>query len=347
MAPSLQFGNASHATQTKDDFMRKSSDIQRFPQSALLFRFCFRVLETRKRDSKIHDQEVGNILQYNPSDTSHWKRGKKAVRSVYALEALAEHLDIDLDTIQDICDGTLDFDEAWFDYVEAEEDRKATTDLTPAIWNERRNSQLALEKVAANILVNAHIQSVPVYLPEVLNAIPFIQVVQGEVSDKIARSSRVKPGQYSIRYRKGEMRAHTRCAIAREIARVILFSEREQFNISSKSDNLSFFEIVDLSNALLVPTAALRSEVQKVSNRVNMVKTLADVFWVSKSVIRARLAQLVLEDASESVFTAAQIAARPTGAVRKRAFDLSEDDTVSPAEIFSVTDSSAGVEISK
>lgn len=310
--------------------MRKSSETQRFPQSALLFRFCLRVLETRKRGVKVHDQEVGNILQYNPSDTSHWKRGKKAVRSIYALEALSQSLDVDLETIQDVSDGLLEFEEAWFDFSEAEEERKLVKDLDAGLLRERRDRQIALEKVATQILAKANIGSVPVYLPEVLSVLPFVQVSQGDVSDKIARSSRIKPGQYSIRYRKGELRAHTRAAIGREIARVILYSEREQFSIPARIDNLAMFEIIDLSNALLVPKESLRNEMQKISSRVNMVRVLADVFWVPKSVIRSRLAHLVLETAGESVFKAAPMNIQLMGGTRGVTpfLDLSEDDAL-------------------
>jgi|GEM_PF-577579 len=308
--------------------MRKNTDVQRFPHSALLFRFCLRVLETRRKGSKVHDQEVGNILQYNPSDTSHWKRGKKAVRSVYALEALAQTLDVDIETVQDIVDGAVDFEEAWLDFSEAEEEKRLSAEAGGEIAMQRRDRQLLLEKVASDLLAKASVASVPVYLPEVLQVLPFIQVSQGEVSDKIARSSRVKPGLYSIRCRKGEMRGHTRAAIAREIARVILYSERDSFSIPPKLENLSFFEIVDFSNALIVPREALRAEIQKVPSKMNMVKTLSDVFWVPKSVIRARLAFLLLETATTDVFMTDPLAVTIMGAsARRSALDLSEDDS--------------------
>lgn len=307
--------------------MRKNTDTQRFPHSALLFRFCLKVLETRRKGEKVHDQEVGNILQYNPSDTSHWKRGKKSVRSVYALEALAQTLDVDIEIFQDIVDGSLDFDEAWLDFVEAEEEKRLSIDVTGNQLMQRRDRQIVLEQVAQGLLEKAGVASVPVYLPELLQVLAFIQVSQGEVSDKIARSSRVKPGLYSIRCRKGEMRAHTRAAIAREIARVVLYSEREQFHIPPKLENMSFFEILDFSNALLVPKEALKAEIQKVPSKMNLVKTLSDIFWVPKSVVRSRLAFLLLENAEPSVFQAAPLPITLMGAsARKTPLDLSEDD---------------------
>jgi hypothetical protein len=123
------------------------------------------------------------------------------------------------------------------------------------------------------------------------------------------------------------MRAHTRAAIAREIARVVLYSEREQFHIPPKLENRSFFEIVDFSNALLVPKESLRAEIQKVPSKMNLVKTLSDVFWVPKSIIRSRLAFLLLENAEPSVFTAAPLPITLMGALGRTApLDLSEED---------------------
>ncbi|MEN9825187.1 MAG: hypothetical protein RI953_932, partial [Pseudomonadota bacterium] len=123
--------------------MRKASEVQRFPHSAVLFKFCLRVLETRRTDSKVHDQDVGNILDYNPSDTSHWKRGKKAVRSIFALEALSRELDVDVELIEDVASGALDFDEAWFDFCESEEESRLSKNQAGLTFSKvRRDRQL-------------------------------------------------------------------------------------------------------------------------------------------------------------------------------------------------------------
>jgi hypothetical protein len=294
--------------------MRKTSDVSRFPSSALLFRFCMKVLDLRNPGHKVHDQELGNILQYNPSDTSHWKRGKKALRSVYALEALAHHLETDVDLLQDLVEGAIDFDEAWTDFVDNEEEKKFRAEASSELLELRRERQLTLDRVAEEILQKAGVVSVPVYVPEILQVLPFIHLSHGEVSDKIAWSSRLKPGQY-----------------VREIARVILFSEREQFSIPPKIESLSAVEIADFTSALFVPKAALKSEIQRVSARANLVKTLADVFWVPKNVIRARMGALILEAASPEVLSADPISISLMGSVPKLdPNDFGEDDLPTP-----------------
>ena len=282
--------------------MRKLQEDVRFPQAIQLFRFCFRILEIRKPNEKMHDQDLGSILDFNPSDTSHWKRGKKAIRSIQALESLAKELEVDQEIIQDLADGVIDIDEAWSDFCDAEEERRLSYE-EPGVRIERRDKSLELEKITKSILDQINIKAIPVYIPELINAFPFIQLLSGDVADKLARSSRIKPGQYAIRYRKGDTRAHTRTAIVREIARIVLLSEREKFpSLSSRCETLSHAEIFDFANALLVPREALALEIKKTSTRVHMIKALADLFWVPKSVIRSRLTTILLETADNSVF---------------------------------------------
>lgn len=309
--------------------MRKASEAQRFPQSAVLFKFCLRVLETRKPDGKVHDQDVGNILDYNPSDTSHWKRGKKAVRSIFALEALSRALDVDIELIEDIASGALDFDEAWFDFCESEDEARQSKVQSGLTYSKvRRDRQLMMEHVAQSISTRAGTSSVPVFLPELLNAVPFIQLVQADVTDRLARSNRVKPGQYVIRYRKGDLTSHIRCAIAREVARIILMSEREQFMLPPRSEETTTTEIIDLANALLVPSDLLKAELTKVPARANMVQYLSDLFWVPKVVIRSRLVTLLMKDAGDAIFQAPTVAMppkRPALMVGSEGY-LSEDD---------------------
>ena len=55
-----------------------------------------------QKGGKVHDQEVGQILNFNPSDCSHWKRGEKNVRSVFALAKLSETLAIEPTLVHDV-----------------------------------------------------------------------------------------------------------------------------------------------------------------------------------------------------------------------------------------------------
>jgi hypothetical protein len=296
--------------------MRKSSESSRFPQSACLFKFCLRALEVRT-GGKVHDQALGNILSYNPSDTSHWKRGKKAVRNIFALEKLAYTLDAAPELIQDVADGVIDLDDAWFEFEEAAELRRVNAAMTTSLRIDLNRRLNRIEAVANDILGKARIATIPVFLPELLELFPSIGVQAGEVSDKIARSSRGKPGMFLIRHRKGEMNPHTRAAIVRELARVVLFAEREQLGIGPRQEILEPIEIIAFSNALLVPKAALQSETQKQLLRADLVRSLAEAFWVPKAIIRTRLKEVVIENMSDSALSAEPVTVRNIGGAAK------------------------------
>jgi hypothetical protein len=89
----------------------KRSGAVKFPNSVQLFKFCHKVMLTQ-RGGKVHDQEVGAILGFNPSDCSHWKRGEKNVRSVFALAQLSEALGVESTLIHDVASGACQLDEA-------------------------------------------------------------------------------------------------------------------------------------------------------------------------------------------------------------------------------------------
>jgi hypothetical protein len=222
--------------------MRAEHQTERFPQSAVLFKFCLSVLQKRLGTQKAHDQDLGDVLRFNASDTSHWKRGKKSVKSVHALEALARKLDTDFETLRDLSDGTLNFEEAWYEFCEAENLKDLKAKLSPEMRRAMAERMSVLEEVASGILASADIFSIPVFVPEVASTLSFLEIVARDVGDRLASSVRVKPGFYSIRYRKGDMRAHTRLAIMREIARIVLYSERSQFGLPVRIDELLPFE---------------------------------------------------------------------------------------------------------
>ena len=97
--------------------MRRSGAVK-FPNSVQLFKFCHKVLADQ-RGGKVNDQEVGVILNFNPSDCSHWKRGEKNVRSVFALSKLSETLQVEESLLHDVVVGNIRLDEAFFEYCES------------------------------------------------------------------------------------------------------------------------------------------------------------------------------------------------------------------------------------
>ena len=54
----------------------------RYEHSATLFKFCKEALKIRYSGNvKVIDQDVGAFMGYDPADCSHWKKGKKNIRT--------------------------------------------------------------------------------------------------------------------------------------------------------------------------------------------------------------------------------------------------------------------------
>ena len=289
--------------------MPKEVDEGRFQNAAVLFRFCQSVLEYRRRISggeKVYDQDVGNLLNFNPSDTSHWKKGKKALRSIYALEILAYKLDIDHAVVCDVSQGIIGYDEAWSDFLDTEEVRSSCASLLPEERVSYKSHILELESYAKDLLEAAQAVVNPVYLPELSSHMPYVQIVQGQTTDRLARSSRTGVGQFTIRYQKGNTNAYTRAAVARELARVMLLSKRELGEMPQAPDNraIKTLEVYDLAACLLIPKDLFTAELRSASSRANLVSVLAEAFWVPASMVRARFNHRFLHLSADTVVTA-------------------------------------------
>lgn len=270
----------------------KLAKTAKFPHSVQLFRFCQRVL-SQKREHKVHDQEVGAILGFNPSDCSHWKRGKKNVRSVFALEKLAKTLEVEISLIYDIVSGTIDIDEALYEYNQAQEFQAGIQQLAgddQALLMVRKRCEAFVHKL--------HRQSEfivpPLYLPEILRFFSFITAQSADMVDRLSRILRVRPGQYCIQFKKGDLKAQTRMSIVNELGRILLQGERGQFpELGEIDESLIKFEQHLFMVELLAPKAMVKREIRELDSRRNMVAELATLFWVPKSLIGLQLQDIL------------------------------------------------------
>src|SRR4051812_41725785 len=89
----------------------------KYPYSASLFRFCRRVLDHKFGGIRVIDQDVGQILGFDPADCSHWKKGKKNIRSIQAVKSIADQLGVDERLIVDIASGEIDDAEAFQEHT--------------------------------------------------------------------------------------------------------------------------------------------------------------------------------------------------------------------------------------
>jgi hypothetical protein len=273
----------------------KRSGAVKFPHSVQLFKFCQKVMMHQK-GVKVRDQEVGSILNFNPSDCSHWKRGEKNVRSVFALAKLAEALSVETSLIHDITSGSADLDEAFFEYQEARSYRALKGQSQGAAPDQISEIRERVLEFVNQVQQEADFQTPPLYLPEVMRSFAFITTQPVEMLDKLSRILRVKAGQYCIQYKKGELKAQTRMSMVKDLARIIFEGERERFpEFGAPVQGLSIYEQQVFVANLLLPRNLLLQEMSKMDSRKNVIAELATIFWVPKSLVSFQLQELVTD----------------------------------------------------
>ena len=273
----------------------KRSGAVKFPHSVQLFKFCQKVMMHQK-GVKVRDQEVGSILNFNPSDCSHWKRGEKNVRSVFALAKLAEALSVETSLIHDITSGSADLDEAFFEYQEARSYRTLKGQSQSAAPDKIQGIRERILEFVQQVQQEADFQTPPLYLPEVMRSFAFITTQPVEMLDKLSRILRVKAGQYCIQYKKGELKAQTRMSMVKDLARIIFEGERERFpEFGLSTPGLAIYEQQVFVANLLLPRGLLLQEMSKMDSRKNVIAELATIFWVPKSLVSFQLQELVAE----------------------------------------------------
>lgn len=274
--------------------MRKATS-EKNQNSMALFKFCQRVLNLQRDDGRVNDQEIGRILGFNPSDCSHWKRGKKAIKSIFAIDKISNYLDVDLTLVSDVANGSLSLDEALFEYNEF-------TNLNE-LSREQVLDRLAFEprakvlgRMVDELIGKAGLTAPPLYLPEILSLFPYISFQTMELSERFSRILKGKNQTYIIKYKKGELRSQTRLSIAKNLGKILLDFKRDEFDyLPAYSDQFILSEINYFASNLLVPRQFLLQEISKVDLRKNLVAELAGMFWVPKSLISLRLKEVLTE----------------------------------------------------
>ncbi len=263
----------------------KRSGTVKFPSSVQLFKFCQKVM-MHQRGTKIRDQEVGSILNYNPSDCSHWKRGEKNVRSVFALANLAEALNLETALIHDVASGSVDLDEAFFEYLESKQLRNLFGSERSISAEDEKNVRQRTNEFVDKLLAECEFTTPPLYLPEVMRAFAFVTTQPVEMMDKLSRILRVKAGKYCIQFKKGELKPQTRMSMVLDLARIIFEGERARFpELGAVDNNLLPLEEILFTANLLMPKGMLMQEMAKLDLRRNVVSELSALFWVPKSLV--------------------------------------------------------------
>ena len=271
----------------------KRSGAAKFPHSVQLFKFCQKVMIHRKGE-KVRDQEVGAILNFNPSDCSHWKRGEKNVRSVFALAKLADTLKVETSLIHDVTSGSVNLEEAYFEFIEAQNLATLIEKMAMMPKQELHELETRVGDFVATIQAECDFTTPPLYLPEVMRAFAFVSSQPVDMLDKLSRILRVKANRYCIQFRKGDLKPQTRMSMVKDLARIVLQGERERFPELGPlvQEHLSIEELIFTAN-LLIPKSMLKEELTKLDSRKNVISELSALFWVPKSLVGLQLQELI------------------------------------------------------
>ncbi len=271
----------------------------RYPHSATLFRFCKEALTLRHGGQvKVIDQDVGALLSFDPADCSHWKKGRKNIRSLDMLRLLSTQFQINEQVLIDIVAGRITLDEALLDL----NDYKVR--LQHSATRNVQGSDLLRKKLNTDktILIRSRFrdiaQTAQVFLRHVRfsdttidfhNLKTHITVQPDPHLATVTQTDR-QNGQTIIRYRGEQWQGHTRFLVLREVCKEL---HRERCDIFS-----AFFELTEddvdaiahtFAAQTLVPTDELRHEMHALDPSKNVIEQLAEKFGLPKTLMNQRI----------------------------------------------------------
>lgn len=296
----------------RDWDMKKVTEVK-YPNSANLFQFCRRVLDHKFGGIRVIDQDVGQILGFDPADCSHWKKGKKNIRSIQAMKSIAEHLGVDEKLVVDVASGDLDDSEAFHEFsgygafsIDSKIFESAKKDFYrrhAGSWTKDKENEFkelfnpnesAIDRVVSEIHQRINFLEAPLYLPEIVAAYPDLCLAPtspeegNKDSPKDLRAS-ANTGAVSIN-RKGaattitylagtEMRPYMRYRIAKAMASHFLpvMGVEPKFSGAESNDGQSDFalHLADVqSNLFAAKLLAPSSLIRREMAQVNVAKDI-------------------------------------------------------------------------
>ncbi len=296
--------------------MKKNVEVK-FPHSANLFQFCRRVLDHKFGGIRVIDQDVGQILGFDPADCSHWKKGKKNIRSIQAIKSIADNLGVDEKLVVDIASGDIDEIEAYnefhgygafevsskiFDAAKKDFYRKNastwTRDKEAEFKTHFETNETAIKKIVDEIHEKINFSEAPLYLPEVIGHYPDLNLKPIANADDIdgVTTERNKEGKTTISYQAGrDVRPYMRFKIAKEIAKFFLnkYNQMPPAELEEHGTHVLDVQSNLFAAYLLTPETLIRQEMKNINVSKDLITQLAEVFWVSKSFMNVRLKEIL------------------------------------------------------
>ena len=299
----------------KQESKVKGVEAQKYAHSATLFQFCKKALAIKYSGNvKVIDQDVGAILGYDPADCSHWKKGKKNIKALPTIKAIADHLSVDEKLIIDITSGKVGLEEALFEY-EGYGDFNLNQDYVdsmkkeyfrnPQRWGHRSGASNSFEEMfdikrekidstLKEVSKKGNIKEAPVYLPELISFYPDIALEPVENLNSHTAVQK-KGNKYTIQYRSPEMKPYLRFLIAKEFARIYLYKDKLTASGWGQLTKIEDIQANIFASNVLIPDNLLQNEVEKLDISMDIVTQLAELFWVSKGLVNNRLKDYLLK----------------------------------------------------
>lgn len=287
--------------------MKQGVDCVRYPHSASLFQFCRRVLDNKFGNVRVIDQDVGQILGFDPADCSHWKKGKKNVRSVQAIKAIAKHLGIDESLVVDVASGELPDQEAFREYNgygvfsaqsrELEQAKKEFYRRNSGSWGpdlERgfrsyfSEHVSIIDQMVKRIHDHIDFTEAPLYLPEVLSAFPELEQYKKQYFEKLV------PEFAEVNF--GDVRPFVRFSIAKSFFPYFMAQHASGLALEDMGECAEPVRDIEsnlFAAKLLAPAQLLRGEMNRIDVSRDLVGQLAETFWVSKPFMNRRLRDVI------------------------------------------------------
>ena len=252
-----------------------NSDNNRFPNSSELFLLCKEILCIKHaRGEKVTDQDVGALLDFDPADCTHWKYGRKNIKSIQSFYQIADKLDIDFRSILDVAQGRTLLMDTIHDY-KSYGSFECDADV---------RSRLRAE--AETLVKKANIESLPIYIPELLSVIPNIQVKSLEAQDELIEEYLENDVHIFAWPKKVKLCGSLRFYLMQKVAAVYLSqnSERLGLNKESQLNECNLFALFLLMPSHLVQLAACQRDPAK-----DIADQFSYFFWLTRSLVNVRL----------------------------------------------------------
>lgn len=296
------------------DFVKRRVELK-YPNSAELFKFCRLILDKKYGGLRIIDQDIGQLLNFDPADCSHWKKGKKNIHSIHAIKDVSNHLGVDEKVIVDILCGETTATEAFCEFIDnnltvlstqiTEQFKKEYYRQNSYRWDHKKESDLKkifyidknmISNKVSEIHEKINFNEPPLYLPEIMTHYPDLLYEPKKTASNISEfdvTKRINKNKWIISYTLGsEVRPYTRLQIAKASAlyflpKKIFSKEFEPFKEEIQRTESNLF-----ASLLLTPEHLIRKVLGRVNHKKDLLAQIASEFWVSKTFMNKRLQQV-------------------------------------------------------